>query len=266
MKIAFWSPVHGQGGTTSNLLAIGIMMALEMDHRLLLTQTNFDMNDIEKVLLGERKEEEGLFHDIGIDALVRSIKTSPLKWDSFYDTTISVLKNRMDLLTGTSKINQNYYEEDTKKVIHNIFHYAEENYNDILVDTNAGLNGITPKVLESMDLVVVNLCQNKMVLDSFFKERKIANQKVLYLIGNYEANSKYNVNNLCHHYKQLKKNNIMVVPRNVEFMDSYWSGSMIDFFRRNMSCKADNMNFYFIQEVRKVARKILEKGGNRGRR
>lgn len=266
MKIAFWSPVHGQGGTTSNLMAIGIMMALEMEHKILLTQTNFHMNNIEKALLGERNEEAGLFHDIGIDALVRSIKVSPLQRDSFYDTTISVIKNRMDLLTGTFKINQNYYEEDTKKVIHNIFHYAEENYHMILVDTNAGLGGITPRVLESVDLIVVNLCQNKMVLDTFFQEKKLPQQKILYLIGNYERGSKYNVNNLCHHYKQLKKNNVMVVPRNIEFMDSYWNGTMIDFFRKNMNCNQDHYNHYFIQEVRKAVRSIKEKGGEHRRK
>ena len=46
MKVAFWSPFHGTGAT-ANLLALSVAVSELMDKKVLVTQTHYNMNNLE---------------------------------------------------------------------------------------------------------------------------------------------------------------------------------------------------------------------------
>lgn len=264
MKITFWSPVHGKG-TTCNLLAIALYSTLKYNMRNLITQTNFCMNHLEVPLIGNKLEETEFFLDIGIDALARSIKSAPLDIDNFYNASVSILnkQQQLHLLPGTRKSNQEYYEADMEKVINNILTYAVSFYDMVFVDTNSGKNYLSQLVLEKSDLIIVNLPQNKRVLDDYFNEYQFNSKKVFYIIGDYDRRSKNNIKNLRKQYKKLNSKNSAIIPYCTEFSDAISDGALIDFMKKNIEAK-DDKNEYFMENVEKAVKKILRKTGWKG--
>ena len=58
MKIIFWAPVHGQSRQSANLLAVALIMAMRKQQHMLLTQTQFRMNDLEDAIIGRTGVKE----------------------------------------------------------------------------------------------------------------------------------------------------------------------------------------------------------------
>lgn len=265
MNITFWSPVHGQPGTTSNLSAIALYSTLIHKVNVMVMQTNYKMNNLEAPLIGSQSKVSDYFMDVGIDALSRSIKSAPLDRDMFYNSSVSLLDKQFSLLSGTTKLSSEIYEDDMDKVIHNIIQSAEKFYDIVWIDTNSGLNGFTPQILERSDLIVVNLNQNQSVLKDFFESSKnFDSKKIFYIIGNYDNRSKNNIKNLRKQYKELNSFNSSVVPYNTEFLDAQSDGQLIDFLKKNMGIGRNDKNRYFIERISKASNKILKKAGWKG--
>lgn len=264
MKITFWSPVHGQPRTTSNLLVTALYSTLHYNMTNIITQTNFDMNNLEAPLVGTKTNQYEFFQDVGIDALARSIKSAPLDKENFYNCSISLLNKRLNLLAGTTKSNQEFFENDMEKVINKILKSAEQYYDIVFIDTNSGKNGFTMQVLEKSDLVVINLSQNISIINNFFNEYEFDPKKTFYLIGNYDRNSRNNIRNLRKQYKLLNSSNSSVIPYNTEFLDAQSDGQLIDFITRNIGVTKLDGNKYFMDKVAEASKKILKKAGWKG--
>lgn len=259
MKYTFWSPVHGRPGTTANLLSIALYIALKEEKESMITQTNFSMNHLELPLIGENFHNEDIFQDTGIDSLSRSIKAAPLDKETINNASYTLLP-KLNLLPGTTKNNRDFFESDIDKVIINIIASVEKFYELVFVDTNSGQNSISQKALRTSDLIIVNLSQNKKVIDDFFNDYNFDPKKVFYIIGNYDRRSKNNLRNIRHQYrKHINSNNSAVIPYNTEFMDALSDGNLIDFMKKNINANKDSKNGYFMENVSLAAEKILKK-------
>ena len=205
MKIAFWSNVHGQSGTTSNLLAVTVMSTLLYQYKNLITQTHFNLNNLEAPLVSAiSKENKEFFMDLGIDALARCIKSAPLDAEVIENCSISFLEKHLNLLPGTTKDNREIYENDMSKTISGILQGASKYHDFVFIDTNSGKNDLTMKIIKDSDMVVVCLNQNISILEDYSRNYKIQDKKVFYLIGNYDYNSRYNLHNLRKSFSWLK--------------------------------------------------------------
>jgi hypothetical protein len=100
------------------------------------------------------------------------------------------------------------------------------------------------------DLVVVNLSQNMGMLDIFFPYyRELIRSKVFYLFGNYDVDSKYNINNIRRRYwKEITLVNSGVIPYNTEFLDAQCDGRVCEFIRENLGCNKNDHNRFFIKK------------------
>ena len=264
MNITGWSNVHGRPGTSSNLSAIAIYSTLKYGMKNLITQSNFAMNDLEAPLLGNIIRENDYFQDIGIDALARSIKSAPLTEEAFYLASLSLLNKKLSLIPGTTKSNLQYFESDMEKVMVNIIKTAEKYYDLVYIDTNSGKNGLSMKILEKSDLIIVNLSQNRRIIDNFFDEYNFDPNKVFYLVGNYDSRRKSNIMNLRRQYRFMNSNNSAVIPYCAEFADAISEGNVIEFMKRNIDAKKDDKNYYFMECLAQATRKILKKAGWKG--
>lgn len=271
MKITFWSPVHGQAKTTSNMIAIAIFSTILYEQNNMIMQTNFNFNNLEIPLVGTHTKVVGEYFngDIGLDALSRSIKSEPLNKEVIHNCSISMLNQGLNLLPGTTKSNREYYEDKLIPVLPSIINSIEQNYDMVFIDTNSGLSDeITKRVIQVSDIVVVNLCQNKAVLDDYFKENPFEefSNKLFYLLGNYDKKSKYSVTNIKRIYKSFIKNNIAVIPYNTKYMDSISSGNAISFMESCIEHDKTEENKYFTDSIKEASAKILGKAGMNRRR
>lgn len=261
MRIAFWSNVHGQTATTSNIIAIALMTALEYRLKVLMTHNHFDRSTVETSLIEKKylKNELMELSDNGIDALARFIKSNKLDKDNIVNYTTTLLNKKLDLLTGTTHTNKEFYMSDINNVIDLILNLAKEFYDIVFIDVSSGKNELSSKILKNSDVIVVNLCQNAAVLDEFFEKYREHIEKCIFLVGRYDKDSRFNKKNIMRKYN-IKKN-IALIPYCIEFSDACSSGTAIDFFLKNISAKKDDLNYYFIEEVRNAVKIILAYAG-----
>lgn len=255
--IAFWSNVHGQSKTTSNMIALASSIALEENYSSILTQTHFDLNKLDAYLIGSREYSQEVFIDVGIDGLVRSMKLATLDKDVIHNYSIPLIKNKLSLLPGTTSDNRDIYMESMKQSIRKMLGEMNKHYDFVFVDLNSGLDEISKLVIEQADIVVVNLCQNRAVLDDYFQNKCINKKDMLYFFGSYDKNSSYNIRNLKLMYRQLKKSSTCVIPYCTGYMDAESKGLAINFIKENIDNPSEN-NRYFIDNLKLASQKLIK--------
>lgn len=206
--VVSWSPVHGQSAATSNTAALASMFALTYSAKNLITHTQLTYSSLES-LFGKKLEEEG-FEDMGMAALERLAKSSLLKTDAVMDYTEAVYSGRLDILGGTSRT------QKKQQLIEILLEYVKEAYDLVWIDAHSGLrNELTVKLLKTADVVLVNLPQNRFILDHFFKgddyPEFLKDKDVLVLISSYDPDSSFSIKKIKRRYKT----NVPVLPINV---------------------------------------------------
>lgn len=266
MKIAFWSPIHGQAGTTSNILITALMTGLVFRKRTLLTQTHFNFNNLEAPLVDYNPKNNAsadYYLDVGLDSLIRSFKAARLDKASLENCCIAFPDTNVTLLPGTTKSNKDSFEAEMGAVIINLLRSIEELYSVVFIDVSPGDNPLSLKIIEDSELVVVNLSQNIAITQIYFNlygDR--LKSRAFYLFGDYDRNSKYNLGNLRRRFsKDITVLNSGVIPYNTAFHDSQCDTRTIDFLQKNLNCSKDDENYYFIMKSLKAVTKLLKCAG-----
>ena len=258
MQLAFWSNYH-QTGTTCNLVAVSSMIALEYRLKLLMAHNHFDRSALESSFIDREyiKNELTSINDVGIDGLSSFIKYNKVDKDNISRYTTTLIRNKFDLLTGTSITNKELYYKDINEVIDVILTLSKEYYDLIMVDVAPGQADTAKKIFDHSDLIVVNLNQNYNIIEDFFEEYDQLKDKCLFIMGRYDRNSRFNAKAIQRKFGI--KGNIGVVPYNIEFADACCEGKAVDFLMRNLKASKDDTNYYFMQEVRRTVEIILSK-------
>lgn len=256
MKIVFWSNVHGQSGTSSNMLAVAMMNDLMYGNRSILLQTQFEMNQLEIPLLSESKREQIRNYNIGVDRLIQGIRSGMNAKQLLTSSCITLSKQCIDFLPSTNSKYREIYEKEIKDNFKEILALAEACYELVFIDASAGMNEFIEMVWEEADLIIVNLSQNKRVLEDFFLRYEINYEKMLFLIGNYDANSEWNVKNILKRIKNMKKEITFTIPYNTQFRDAASCAQLTEFFLQNLGCEKDDDNYEFIKELTKLTHKL----------
>lgn len=267
MKVLFWSPVHGQAGTTSNITAISLTAGLGYHTKIVLTQTHFNYNNLEAPFVGSNSNNRAskyYFMDVGLDALIRSFKASKLDKEIIENCCISPSNTNILLLPGTTKSNRETFDYEMWTVMPNLLLNLEEACHNVFVDISSGENPLSNRLMQEADIIVINLNQNMSIADLFFKyfKEKLPEKKLFYLFGNYDCKSKYNMNNIRRKYfKDITLHNSAVIPYSTAYLDAQCDGKIIDFIRNNMQSKKDDPNYYFMHKAKRATEKIFRFAG-----
>jgi hypothetical protein len=267
MHIVFWSNVHGQCGVTSNLAAMALELTLNYRYKVLMFHNEFNKSSLDEIFLDQGTLEnvnDNMF-DIGIDALIRYCKYNALDQENFKNYTTTILKNKLDLLQGTAMTNKESFYSALGQMEDYILESALEYYDFVFSDATAG-DSYSASLLAGADVIVVNLNQNKQVINDFFKDPiyKTYQEKCFFLMGKYDQASKYNRKNLIRQYdfnqknsfqKLLGKNDMLgVIPYNVNYLDALNAGKVTDFFL--LSSGKDKKEVFF-KSVKKSVEMLL---------
>lgn len=257
MKIAFWSPYHGTGAT-ANMLALAIAISDLMDKKVVVTQTHYSMNNLEKPLLGTVEDGEQFFRDTGLDAVMRFFKSGNLTEEQVNNCSIKITRN-LYLLAGTKMSNKESYESKVvKDMVTHIITLVERYYDLCFVDTNSGNNGQTESIIGECDMVVVTLRQNRDMIESCRDNEMLKGKKVFYLFGQYDPSSKYSLANLRKTYKQLfNKDNTGGICHSTQYMDAICDDRILKYITSNLEADEDSAEYDFIESVRDSAAKIV---------
>ena len=267
MKIAFWSPLHGTG-TSANLMALILAAAEDRDSSVLLTQTHYNLNDLEGPLTSELEGagRDDFFFNMGIDALIKYFKSGMISKEIMESCAIGITE-RVSLIAGTRQSSRSAYENSiVSRIVERVFETAEEYYDWVVVDTNAGYSEVSLEMLETADVVIVLLRQNRNLLDALFKDSRfmaINQEKIFYLFGSYDPDSKYNLNNLKHIYSRINSSNSGGIPHSTGYMDALCDRRVTRFIRNGLGDREreDKDFFEALKENKKKIISMIDKAG-----
>lgn len=264
MLIAFWSPYHGQTGTTSATISLGITMAMTANHKVLLGHTHYERSTMERCLLppipGQdvsvlEEENHGLY---GLKRLIKHGRLAPEAISNY--TTPLLKERRLDLLMG-AKARLEVHGDEEALWLHQIFMNASLAYDLVMVDVHSGMNqGLGRHVLESADLIVVCLNQNKWLLEDYFSNRLykefIEDPRVIYHIGAMAKGAHLSLKNIRKNYSIDK---VVGVPFDLGFMESANEGRVLEYLLRHNTVSKKQETYPYIQSLKGGSDLILRR-------
>jgi len=258
MRIVFCANYNGQTGTTSNVSAIACSLAMQEKMKVYLMQTQFGNRGLDWAFLGQPVQaEEG--QENGIDGLIRMIKSEPVTKEMLDSCSIGFLQNRLLMLPGSVEQEACMYEQMVKPMVVYCMNAAYMHYEMVLIDAGCWDLRKRQALFDYADVIVMNLSQNVQVLNDCYAVDDIYRKKMFYLIGLYDAMSKYNVPWIRHRYK-IPKERLAVVPYNAMFRDAYSDGQVLKYITQIHLSTREEMNYDFEQQVMNAGKKIIAFG------
>lgn len=253
--IVSWSPIHGQGTTTSNVAALAAHFALTYAHKSLITHTQLNYSTLESLFGKEMTNSRGF--DSGIQALERLATSGLLKADAVRDYTETVYKDRLDLLGGTQ--NQSI---ETPQLLEVLLNVAEDAYDLVWIDAHSGIrSNISKRLIKKADLVVVNLPQNRFVLEQFFSvdgyPNELKGKEIIIIVSQYDSHVKPGITKIKSKYSKVHP--VFAINYSSKFKDSANKGEITELFYRvtNSSKGLDISDF--VDSLAKVNKFISKK-------
>jgi hypothetical protein len=256
MKVVFWSNMHGQSGTSSNLIAIALALSVKMSKKVLIMQTHYNMNCMEECLTG-KLEGHDFFRDTGLDALSRLLKSAPLTAEMLSSCTVSFLEGRLDMLMGTKQPCKEVFNNDICSLALKVFKEAGDYYDYVLMDAPHDDSAFTTGLFTETDVIVVNLRQNRVMIDAFMADNKLPADKTFFIFGMYDEASKYSAHHVSKRYKCITTNNCGVVPYDIAYSDALSDGKAVEYFEKYYATKHKTDSFFF-DAVEVSAKRLVE--------
>jgi hypothetical protein len=247
-KILFWSPYHGQG-QTSNLYVVSLIFGLIHKKRVLLLQTHFKNNNLESPLVGynvdKGSEETEIFEDIGIDMAITYSNMNRLNNKTLENCCLTFLDSSILMMPGTKTMSKETFDRDIGSAVQRMLTAADDFVDLVFIDSNSSDDELSMRLMQTADMIVINLTQRKYVLEKFFVKYGNCfskNDKVFYLFGNYDDNSGYNIHNCRRKYSQyIKPGNSGVIPYCTKYMDAQNESNVLQFLEEGLTHKRKNL-------------------------
>ncbi|SHO47034.1 hypothetical protein SAMN02745217_01372 [Anaerocolumna xylanovorans DSM 12503] len=243
------------------------MAAYRYEKKVLLTQTHYHNREMEEVLLGGVQKEE-LYRDIGIDAILRLIRTGNFIANSDTESLIrnfilSVGKGGVNLLPGTSGEYSKALEGDMSAYLPYLYGSLKGSYDMIFTDAVSGDNPVSRMLWKEADILAVTLSQNKAVIKECLLQYQFPFEKTVFLIGSYQKASVNTIKNLEKTYQELK-GRLYAVPYHTSYMDVLSEGMCQELFLKSLAFKNKAGLTEFFSYVSKLTEMLLDKASDEG--
>jgi len=263
--VVFWSPVSGQAGTTSNLIAAAALLGLEYSSRLLLLgHLQSEYAAIERGFYPRRTwmSKADASSDVGIDALLRLLQNRKLEPKLLRNYTLPLLAERLDILPGSNKPDASFVSS-AQEWLAPLLELTRRAYDLVLLDGGSGdVSEWTRGLLRLADLLVVCLPQNILKLEQAFplvEAQLLSNRKLLLVFGQVDPRSSLTIKNVMRQF--YRREPAYPIVHNTGWLDAVQHGDAVHFLFRNRKVSRDHENSLFMQQVRALAQAIIRRAG-----
>ncbi len=237
MLVVFWSPNHGQTGTTSTAINHAIVTSLLTGKKVLLGHGDFKRSTLENCFIEEGSRNSDIYRDQGLSALRKLARNGRLSPNMIKDYTTPILsKSRLDLMQASDV---DTVDDKDLDILRKIFLYCNDTYDYTFVDLHSGINNeFTKKMLTSADLIVVCLNQNLWLNKYFFESDEYQNflkeKNLVFHLNSYNPKSKLNLRTFKHMFRVKE---LIYTKRYEDILESQNSSAIVDFVLREHSSK-----------------------------
>ncbi|MGQ8873101.1 hypothetical protein [Paenibacillus sp. TSA_86.1] len=263
--ITFWSPFAEMGCSSSTLLS-AYAMALQYRTRVLLIHTGRANSVIESGLFQEeRASADALysFEENGWDAVERLFHSGSLNKHNLRDYTKPLLKDRLDLLTGSMNWSERSASEKAE-LLKKLLETANQCYDLVLLDVEH-TNVDSDLLVKQADYVVVVLNQDMRNLEQFFEEilpEQSSERRLHVLINKYDPHSRATLSNIKRGFRY--KGSLSAIPYTTGFLDAMNRRDVARYLQlENLGDKKDVRKGSFAAGMGELARLIMDGAGMR---
>lgn len=264
MKIAFWSNTGQKSGVSSNLAAISVASVIRFPYTISVFENHLCYNNLGRAFFNTPNVD--MLHEVGtnyyegggMEGILRKIYRGDYQKDILKAYIKEIIYQHLYYIPQSRVIHNEMFDYEFNHSITPLFRLMED-YTDLCFIDTAGQNSLSSKtILEEADLIVVNLCQNSLVLDDFILNYSSLIPKALFIIGNYTFHSLLTVKRISKQY-QIPMENMTVIPSNPMFRDAFHNGSIVEFITVNYTVNKENENYLFIQGVKMASHMIIKR-------
>lgn len=260
MKISFWSHVRGLTGVTTNLACVSALMAIGRMGKTVVLENHYSTNSIGDLILVPEQidhlHEHGEYYSrYGMEYILKRLYSGERGDKLVHNSSIPLLFSSMFYIPQGKIVNREVFEYEFNLVQKELFQALEQLSDYVFVDTEANQNLSSSVILSEADLVVVNLDQNIIHLKEFFTNYASIREKAVYLIGNYQPESEWDISRICQEF-HIPKDRIGVIPFNMEMAESMAQGRLLQFLNRNYYKASDSENEYLLRYAKKASKMV----------
>nr|MBP3599224.1 hypothetical protein [Eubacterium sp.] len=251
MKIAFWSNSPGKAGVTGNLSCISILSALYQPSEMVLFENHSSISNLGSTFLNPNsydvlQEKNSYFVENGLGRILSYCSGRDMINEKMmiHRTCLSVLDQRVFYLP-TGGMNRELLEYRLNRYAGEVLSLLEKHCHTVCVDLSSVPFESSRRILQEVDLIVVNLCQNHQLLSHFFRNFSEIQKKAFYVIGNYDPESVITKSDIVGRYR-LDRNRVGTIPYNRRFADALTKGKVVPFLLQHYNCDAKDINHEFM--------------------
>ncbi len=265
MVVALTDGISGQLGTTVHTALFALWMAYVEKKNSLVMSVQPGRHDLEIYLTGLQKMgrwESGN----GIEALRKLVKAGFADREGIKEC-VTELGKHLDLLPEQFYDTNQRTLRDYKESMDEMLEELEKQYDFIFCDVGDENGELADIVIGRADLMVRGIGQNTKDFLECFEEskRRYKNIPVFYMVGCYDAESKYNIHNLRHCYRELGAANSACLSYCTEIRDACLDGKLLAVFEKWRAKRTAAPLNGFFKELQAAAGKLVQ-AGKEGRR
>jgi hypothetical protein len=264
LKIAFWSNSSDQCEVSANVAAISVASVIRFPYSIIVMENKLSTDNLGRAFIGNSHsnhyQEAGTnyYDGSGIEGLIRKIYRSDQHTDILLPFLKEIILNHLYYIPQGRVIHNEIFDYELECCIPSLMELIKRQADICLCNTASQKNLSTRTILEASDLIVVNLCQKQTILEDFFLNNSSMISKALFIISNYESNAELNYRKISKLYN-IPYDDILLIPSNQLFNNSFRNGDVVEFISNNYSCKKDNPNYLYIQSIKKAAYLMIKK-------
>lgn len=255
-NIVSWSPIAGKGASTSNVIALSSLMALDHSNKSLLINPQTEQSLLEE-LYGNINDNNEMNYG-GVVTLKNLIKSKLFKPDVISDYTTTIYRSNLEFLSASQFMNADDEEEIQQFSLGMILSASNSNYDLTWIDAPSGINSLSEFILKQADLVLVNLPQDKSAIHKFYKDysKYLKDKAYLILIGNYDALASYSTRNIRRTHKI--QDVMLPVLYATDYKNAVNQNTVSEFFVRIRKTNKGESIYSYIHSLREVNQTILK--------
>jgi hypothetical protein len=264
LKIVFWSNVNERCGVTANLAAISVASVIRYPYSIITMENRLRHHNLGRAYMGNSQpgqlQEVGsnYYDGNGIEGLMRKIYRGDYHSDTLKLYLNEIIQDHLYYIPQGRVIHNEVFDYEFDRCIQTLFSLIEEKADICIVEATSHSSLSTKIILDEADLIVVNLCQNQIILEDFFLNYSSLIHKAIFIISGYRTNSRLNCRRIASEYN-IQLENIIPIPDNEMYQCAFQNGSVVEYVYRNYFLTKDHPNYIFIQSIKKAAYVMIKK-------
>lgn len=217
-------------------------------------------DELKKLLYSKEKnsllrEESSYFALEGMDYLIWQKRNNRLTRENITEVVYRV-NEKTSFIPSGERDAPGLYPEETGRLQMDILEILEQLYDLVLLDCGELNDPLMKKLLLSGSICIICFEQKKDMIDQVMLEKNFNEDKVFYIVTNYDYSSVYNKKNIARLYG-ISEDRIGVIPECQDLEKQLKRGEIGRFVNRNMNAKAGTRNHFFVKEMKECTGKLL---------